>query len=65
MVAIERLNDFRRQILAGEDISKDSLRSAIEELVGERLAAHAADAPKTKASKEPPVNLDTLLTKLL
>lgn len=62
MLPIEQLNDFRRKIVAGEDISMDSLRTAIQQLVGERLASHATAAPKTKV-KAVAVDLDSLLSK--
>lgn len=60
MSNVEQINDFRRKILAGEEVPKDDLRGAISALVGERLTAHAQEKPKTKAPAKA-VNLDDLL----
>ena len=61
MPTADQLNDLRRKILAGEEPSRDELRSAIEALTGERIKAHAAEAPKAKQAKAIPVNLDDLI----
>ena len=60
MPTADQLNDLRGRILAGEEPSRDELRTAIEALVGERLKAHEAQ-PKPKKAPSKPVNLDDLL----
>lgn len=60
MPTADQLNDLRRRILAGEEPSRDELRSAIDALAGERIAAHAEETPKSKA-KSTPVSLDDLI----
>lgn len=61
MPTADQLNDLRRKILAGEEVPRDELRSAIETLTGERIKAHAEEKPKGK--KQPSVKVD--LTDLL
>ena len=61
MPTADQLNDLRRRILAGEEPSRDELRSAIQTLTGERIAAHAAEKPKTKKAPAIKVDLDDLL----
>jgi hypothetical protein len=60
MPTADQLNDLRRKILAGEEVSQDELRASITSLVGERIEAHKADQPKAKT---PSVKVD--LTDLL
>ena len=61
MPSVEQLNDMRRRILDGEEVTRDELRAGITALVGERIEAHAsAKTPKSKA-KSKPVALDDLL----
>ncbi|KKK71734.1 hypothetical protein LCGC14_2910940 [marine sediment metagenome] len=61
MPTADQLNDLRRKILANEDVSRDELRSAIETLTGERIAAHAAEKPKGPKTPAVKVDLDDLL----
>lgn len=57
----ERLNDLRRRYLAGEEWTRDELKSAIHTMIGNRLdAVRDAGATKTK-TKAAPVSLDDLL----
>lgn len=55
MPTAEQLNDLRRKVLEGEDVSREQLHRAIDTLVGGRLAAHEAEAskPKRKAKAQP------------
>jgi hypothetical protein len=59
MTSVDQLNDQRRRILDGEEVSRDELRASIKALVGERLEAHKTTT-KSKA-KSTPVPLDDLL----
>jgi len=61
MPTAEQLNDLRRRILAGDEPSRDELRSAITALTGERIQAHADEKPKTKRAPAVKVDLDDLL----
>ena len=61
MPTADQLNDLRRKILAGEDPSREELRSAIEALTGERIAAHSAEKPKGKKTPSVAVDLGDLL----
>ncbi|KKL89990.1 hypothetical protein LCGC14_1909210 [marine sediment metagenome] len=61
MPTADQLNDLRRKILADEDVSQDELRSAIETLTGERIAAHAAANKKATKTPSVKVDLDDLL----
>jgi hypothetical protein len=61
MPTAEQLNDLRRKILAGEEPSREELRSAIEALTGERIKAHAEEKPKGKKAPSVAVDLGDLL----
>lgn len=61
MPTADQLNDLRRKILANEDVSRDELRSAIETLTGERIAAHEKDNKKSVKAPAVKVDLDDLL----
>lgn len=61
MPTADQLNDLRRKILANEEVSRDELRSAIETLTGERIAAHEADNKKSTRTPAVKVDLDDLL----
>ena len=60
MPTADTLNDLRRKIVAGEEVSREELRSSIDALVGERLKQAEATPAKGKA-KSTPINLDDLL----
>jgi len=63
MPTAQSLNDLRKRILEGEEPSRDELRSSIQALVGERLAA-AEETQKKAVKKRAPavkVDLDDLL----
>lgn len=61
MPSVDKLNDMRRRILDGEEVSRDELRSGIAALVGERIEAHTRAPAKTTRAKSKPVALDDLL----
>ncbi len=60
MPTAEQLNDLRRRILAGEEVSRDELRESIQALTGERIKAHESEKPKSRAPAVK-VDLDDLL----
>lgn len=61
MPTADQLNDLRRRILAGEEPSREELRTAITALTGERIAAHAEEKPKGRKAPAVKVDLDDLL----
>lgn len=61
----EQLNDLRRRYLAGEEWSREELKSAIHTMIGDRLTAvQNAEKPKAKRVKAQPVSLDDMLPKI-
>jgi len=51
---IDHVNEIRKRILSGEDVSKEEMKAVISQLRGEREAPSAASTKK----KTPPAPLD-------
>lgn len=66
MLDAQQLNDCRKRILAGEDISPAEYQNIIRSYRASRLGAVTASAPATKAraaaaTKAAPIDLNTLM----
>lgn len=61
MTTADQLNDLRRRILAGEEPSREELRSAIQSLTAERIKAHTEEKPKGKKAPSVTIDLGDLL----
>jgi len=62
-MSVELLNDLRRMILAGEDVSDDELARAVETLRSSRNGAVVAKA-EAKAKKAAPIDIAALFSSL-
>ena len=62
----EQINDLRKRVLAGEDVSPDEYREIIQAYRAQRLGAVTASAPKTtapaaSAKSAAPIDLNALM----
>ena len=69
MKTAEEINDLRKRILNGEDVSADEYREIIRSYRAQRLGAVTASAPAAKAKAasgkaSAPVDLSTLMASI-
>ena len=69
MKTAEEINDLRKRILNGEDVSADEYREIIRSYRAQRLGAVTASAPATKAraaskAANAPVDLSSLMASI-